>query len=311
MPTLIIGTGFIGGCLARNLRARGVHVTQSSRTPARSDVRVGNGADLDRLLAKRAFNQVVVTGQLTGMGMEWILERIDGPRWIVMSSQQLASSIEAPNTPLALAQERFAVDREACVLRPTMVYGSGLDHNVSRLIRLIDRCRLAFLPRTKLRLLQPVHVDDLSSLIWAHATRPVAGLYSVAGPEALSLYELAWMICEIRAVRHLDVQLPSICIRLARHVAPLLGLRRDQILRLDEDKTADFSAATKMFSWRPAPLGIRLEQACHEIDSAVDTECVSAHDAGVHSAYDWATLPPSSITSPYREIPYPAIGRFR
>ena len=123
-PALVVGTGFIGDYLAETLRASGIEVTQSSRAEGPATLAVADGSALDSVLSDGNFDQIVVVGQLTGIGMDWVLQRIDGPRWLVMSSHQLQSIIKGPDYGIALERETRALARGACVLRPTMALRS-------------------------------------------------------------------------------------------------------------------------------------------------------------------------------------------
>lgn len=264
MTSLVIGTGFIGDALATRLRQNGIAVTQSSRTPQRADVTVDHGAALDAILARSVPDQVVVVGQLTNPNIDWVIERVDGERWVLLSSQQVSSQFAAPGTEVALAREEFLLARGACVLRPTMVYGKGQDANVTRLIRFMLRWRLPVVPGSGEQLVQPLHVDDLAELISRHEGAPRGGLYPVGGDEALPVRELVATLADILGIHLAPLELPAPAIRLLTNVAPLFGLRRDQILRMLESKAADSTVTTAHFGWVPMPLGLRLEQAVGE-----------------------------------------------
>lgn len=272
MSTLIIGTGFVGSVLPDRLRSRGIEVTQSSRTPGLGDVTVSDGAALDALLVSRGFDQIVVLGRLTGPDIDWVLERIDGPRWLVMSSQQVTSSIPAPGTMVALAREELAIARGACVLRPTMIFGRGSDLNITRLIATMRRWRVPIVPGSGSQLVQPLHVDDLCDLIACHGLQTRGGLYAVGGAEALPLRELVATLAELLGLRLSVVEVPQGAIDLAARFAPLLRLRPDQFKRLGEPRVADNALVAETFSWSPEPLGLRLEQAVLAVKTATPCE---------------------------------------
>lgn len=261
MSTLLIGTGFVGSLLANGLRDRGIEVTQSSRTPGQGDVTVRDGAALDALLGSGKFDQVVVLGQLTGPDIDWVLERIDGPRWLILSSQQLMSSVPAPGAAVALAREEQALARGACVLRPTMVFGRGRDRNITRLIIMMKRWRVPFVPGSGSQMVQPLHVDDLCALVACHHQRIRNGLYAVGGAEALPLRELVGTLAELLGLRVPIVEVPQRAIELAASFAPVLRLRSDQLKRLAEPRLADNDPVSGVFGWAPHPLGLRLEEA--------------------------------------------------
>ena len=283
MKTLVIGTGFIGSALTAALRDAGREVTQSSRSQGRADATISHGAALDRHLHDHHYDQVVVVGQLTRPDIDWVIERIDGPKWVVLSSQQVTSAVASPGRDVALAREDVALGRGACVLRPTMVFGNGRDLNISRLIRFMSRWHVAIMPGSGDQLVQPIHVDDLTDLLAHHGCSPTGGLFPAGGPEALPLRELTWTLCAVLGVRTKPHGVSSRQLSLFQRIAPLLGVRQDQWQRLTEAKTADNASTMVAFQWRPQPLGTRLEQAVLEVTQ--HTICSSA------PAYGEMTLP--------------------
>jgi nucleoside-diphosphate-sugar epimerase len=63
---LVIGAkGYVGSALMSLLPGMGLDVTGTSRRPG-TDELIANGSDLDRLLAREHFDQIVLTAQLTG-----------------------------------------------------------------------------------------------------------------------------------------------------------------------------------------------------------------------------------------------------
>jgi len=264
MTTLVIGTGFVGTELALSLHGRGIEVTRTSRRDGVGDVTVADGVALDRVLGRRQFDQVVAVGQLTGPDIDRVLQRIDGPRWLVLSSHQVAAVAGAPQTRAANAREEVALARGACVLRPTMIYGKGLDKNLSRLIRLMGRWRMPLVPGDGSQLVQPLHVDDLIELIVHHQKVLAGGLYPVGGAEALPARELVGTLAQILGLRCPILALPQWALSLAATFGTLIGVRPDQVQRLREDKIVDLACTIATFNWRPNPLGLRLEQAVME-----------------------------------------------
>jgi nucleoside-diphosphate-sugar epimerase len=264
LSSLVIGTGFIGTAVTLGLRSRGLEATQSSRSAGR-DVTIADGAALDNILANAAFEQIIVVGQLTRPDIDWVLDRVDGPRWLILSSQQLASGVPAPGTEVAIARESFALSRGACVIRPTMVYGRGQDKNITRLIKLLTRLRFALVPGSGDQEVQPVHVDDVIDLIASHRKNPIKGLYPVGGSEVFPMRELVVALAEVLGIRAPVIELPARWINRVAELGPLLGLRPDQLKRLTEPKTADWRPTSAAFRWEPAPDGIRLEQAVLEV----------------------------------------------
>jgi nucleoside-diphosphate-sugar epimerase len=261
---LVIGAaGYVGRAVVSTLASAGHVVTGTSRSPNRSDAVVTDGVELDRLLDAADFAQVVVTAQLTSDNCDWILERIDGPRWLVISSAQVTAGVAAPGTAEALVREQRAVYAGATVLRPTMVFGRGGDVNISRIVRFLHRWRISVQIGDGRQLVQPIHVDDLAALIARHGQSPRSGLFAAGGREAVSMASLVDMLRSLVGVRTPPLRIPSSWLRQVARL-PLPGLRPDQVLRLEEDKTVDNAPTTDAFNWEPGALIDRLGQAVRE-----------------------------------------------
>lgn len=267
--SLVIGAnGYVGSALMDLLPGAGLGVTGTSRRPGAHEL-VANGSDLDRLLAREHFDQIVVTAQLTGTGVDWLIDRVDGPRWVVLSSAQLYSRFPAPGTEFALAREETALARGATVFRPTMIFGRGGDTNISRMVRAQRRWRIAIQVGDGAQQVQPLHVDDLAALVTQHGQQPAAGLFDVGGPDAIPTSELVEMVKDLLGLRLPSLQVPPAMLSVAsRFRVP--GLRPDQLQRLAEDKTVDITATCATFDWTPEPLAHRLEQAVWEVQATLE-----------------------------------------
>ncbi len=224
---------------------------------------VRSSMDLDALLARRTFEQIVHLPQLTSPNGD-ILDLVDGPRWLVFSSAQVTSAVPAPGTDRALAREEAALRRGAAVLRPTMIFGRGGDANVSRLIRVFRRYRVPFVVGDGGQLLQPVHVDDMADLVASHRRRPTTGLFNVGGGSRLTARELAAALRTTLGLRLPVVSVPGAWVSIAAGLR-LGGLREDQLRRLGEDKVVDIGLTCEAFSWRPHVLADRIAQAVAEV----------------------------------------------
>ncbi len=258
--SLVIGaTGYVGGALKKGLSEAKIGVTSTSRRPGMHEL-VTNGFDLDQLLGREHFDQIVLLPQLTSEGSDWLVDRVDGARWIVFSSAQLYSTISAPGTELALAREAAALARGATVLRPTMIFGGGGDANISRIVLAQRRLRVAIQIGNGIQLVQPLHVADLVALVIRHCQRPRSGLFDVGGDEQIPTRELLEMVKDIVGLRMPVLSVSPTLLRVASRLG-FPGLRADQILRLMEDKVVVITDICDTFGWRPEPLARRMEQA--------------------------------------------------
>lgn len=274
---LIIGAGgYVGKNLVAQLSdhgSRSVQVTAMVR-PSSSTlpgaVPVSDASAFDRLIDDGGFDQIVCLAQLTRPDVDWLVDRIDGSRWLLFSSAQLLSSTPAPQTEVALARQQAALARGAVILSPTMIFGRGGDANVSRFARLMRSSRVPFYPGDGRQLVQPVHVDDVIALVRCHLLEGApSGIYPVGGAEAVPVAELVGSLAEILGVRMPPLSIPSKLLRGGGVLGPLVGLRSDQVLRMIEDKTVDDTLTRATFGWEPRPLAHRLEQAVSELAEPV------------------------------------------
>jgi nucleoside-diphosphate-sugar epimerase len=105
-------------------------------------------------------------------------------RAIVFSTSSVHTKMDSPDPIERLQMEQIrhqeAMLRVACeragiplyVLRPTLIYGCGMDQNLSRLFRWIRRYRFMPVAGKASGLRQPVHADDLAAVACALAQLP-------------------------------------------------------------------------------------------------------------------------------------------
>ena len=270
--TLVIGAaGYVGRCYSASAEAAGLEVLRAGRAPASGvDVVTGTGDQLDRTISEFRPDQVVTTVQLRDMASTWILERIDGPRWLVLSSAQLASATPAPNTREGLLNEELALIRGAVVLRPTMIFGRGGDLNISRIVRQLKKYGVS-LQIGGDQLVQPLHVDDLCQLLVTHAGADGPVLpspnqpFEVGGDAQLSVAELLDDLTQLTGARGPRIRVGDSALGRLGSVAGLAGVRPDQLVRITEDKVVDNADVMREFEWVPVSTPHRLEQAVEEV----------------------------------------------
>lgn len=269
---LVIGaSGYVGRCYVNNAKSSGLAVRGTGRRPDDLiDSVTSRGDELDQVLEDWDPHQVVTTVQLRSMDAAWVLERIDGPRWVVLSSAQLASKVPAPNTREGLLNEELALMRGAVVVRPTMVFGHGGDLNISRMIRQLQKLGVSLQVGGE-QLIQPIHVDDLSNFLIRHALNEpvppslVGAPVELGGEAQMAMAELIDDLVQLTGARGPRVKVDERLLGRLGAVATLADVRRDQIARLTEDKVVDNSVASEALGWVPMATPHRLEQAVEEV----------------------------------------------
>jgi uncharacterized protein YbjT (DUF2867 family) len=180
-------------------------------------------------------------------------------RAVFLSSTGIFTRLPARTKPLRQAAEHAIANSKVnfTVLRPTMVYGGPEDDNIFRLLRFCRRSPVMPIFGSGQAQQQPVHVKDLS---WAVAEVLGAGaaqrnFYNLGGGQVLSyndLVRLSYRALNRRGVLvHLPARPVARAVKTAERLGVALPLREEQILRLEEDKAYDLSAAYNDFGYSP------------------------------------------------------------
>lgn len=172
---------------------------------------------------------------------------------------------------VAIEDRLIAEHDTLTILRPTMIYGSHLDRNMWKLIRVLDRTRVFPVFGSGRNLMQPVHAADLAKAYHAVLEERAVTYgkeYNLPGREPLGYGEVLRLVA--RALRRriwfvaIPMGLSRRCVRLSER---WLGARspviEEQVLRLNEDKAFDWSDAARDFGYDPMRFedGIALEVA--------------------------------------------------
>jgi nucleoside-diphosphate-sugar epimerase len=189
------------------------------------------------------------------------LETCGVQRAVFLSTTAIFTSL--PSTSQAVRLEAEAAVHNSSldwtVLRPTMIYGTARDRNISRLLRFLQRWPV--FPVTGNALWQPVFVEDLADAVVAALDSPnaIGKAYNVAGAAPLTFRELVCTAARAIGRRVLLVPVPTtaavLAARLSRVVSP------EQVRRLAEDKAFAYTDAARDFGFAPRAFeaGVRLE----------------------------------------------------
>ncbi|MCM3610389.1 NAD(P)H-binding protein [Planococcus sp. MERTA32b] len=153
------------------------------------------------------------------------------------------------------------------ILRPTMIYGTEKDRNMSRLVKFLDRAPVFPVFGTGEYLQQPIHVEDLAdAIVKAYKSNNTSyKAYNLSGKDELSYNEVINTISNLlnKKVKRIHLPVKPILIGLNGYekVSKKPILKAEQVLRLNEhknfkhlDAVIDFSFETRTFK-----KGIELE----------------------------------------------------
>lgn len=278
MSALVTGaSGAVGRFLLPRLVAEGRDVVAISRAAhAPSDPRVRwLVGDLDGALPPLPpLETVFSAGPLDAFARWFAHAPITGtPRVVAIGSMSIESksdSVDAAERALVArlhAAEEMLVEaacRRGCawtLLRPTLIYGAGVDRSLTPIARFAQRWHVFPRIAGARGLRQPVHAQDLAAACLAVSLEPctAAKTYALGGGERLAF---AVMLERVRASLpgwSMPVPIPIGAVRALAGVAGALGAdalashlpKRAAIARLSRDLVADHSAAVADFGWAP------------------------------------------------------------
>jgi uncharacterized protein YbjT (DUF2867 family) len=272
MTVLVIGASSqIGRFLLPRLIASGEPVVALSRQPrpASAGVTWLHGWLPDRPPSLPPLSAIISFGPLTGLA-DWLAHAdvVDAPRVIATSSmsaeskrdslvsgeRDISRQLRESEAQLAAACERHG--SAWTVLRPTLVYGAGLDKSLTPLARRAMRLRVFPLPCGR-GLRQPVHAEDIAQAALAALECPASAgrVLQIGGGERLSATEMFARVRRSLPVATMPLPLPAWLLRAGKLALPRL---RGALDRLDNDLVADNGELQRLLgvhprSFRPEP----------------------------------------------------------
>jgi uncharacterized protein YbjT (DUF2867 family) len=271
------GTGLLGQGFLRLLREAGRYevrcfVRRTSPVERLGGLELAYGDARDVGSIERALRGtdafVHVAGiQYTPRVLE-AMRRAGVERLVAVSSTSAHSRFESRSAP-RLTNEALLPGSGLrwTVVRPTMIYGSELDHNMHKLLRFLDRSPVFPLFGSGENLWQPVYYEDLARGLYAALTKPgtEGQTYDLPGLRPLTYLDLVRTAAGALGRKTRIVRLPVEPVRRVLQVAEGLRLRlpvsSEQVLRLREDKAYPYDKAREELGYAPRAFkeGIALE----------------------------------------------------
>lgn len=268
MTVLVFGgSSQIGHFLLPRLHQAGLGVLAPSRhpRPAQAGVRWLSASLPDAMPADLpALSAVISCGPL-GPLADWLARASfrGAPPRVVATSSMSAESKQDSAVPAERAIARQLRDGEqalaaACarhgapwtVLRPTLVYGAGLDKSLSPIARRAWRTRVFPLPAGH-GLRQPVHADDIAQAALAALTCPASAgrILPIGGGERLPAWEMFARVRQTLPHANLPLPIPAWLLHAGQRVAPARW--RGPLARLELDLIADNDALERLLGIHP------------------------------------------------------------
>lgn len=190
-------------------------------------------------------------------------------RAIFISTTAIFTQLNANSKKVRVAAE-LAIESSGLkytILRPTMIYGSDRDRNISRLIRWLKY--LPFFPvfGDGNYLQQPIYVDDVAQAVVSclDSEYAIRKSYNIAGAHALTYNQLIDTIAAQMNKRIWKIHVPSkpveSMLRFFEKIHVPFPIKAEQVLRLNENKDFSYAEAQKDFGFSPLSFeeGINIE----------------------------------------------------
>lgn len=165
----------------------------------------------------------------------------------------------------ALAQQCRALGISWTLLRPTMMYGCGLDNNVTTIARFIRRFGFFPLVGEANGCRQPVHAADVANTCVAAVANVTAceRAYDLSGAEQLSFRQLVERVFQALCAKPRLLPLPRkaamAALDLARCVPRYRSLSRSLVDRMAQDQCQSHAAAATELGF--SPRGFQLDSS--------------------------------------------------
>lgn len=260
MPTALVtgATSQIGHFLLPRLQEAGFTVTAISRQPPPGII--WQKSDLLKSPFLKQYDYLFHLAPLTLLPL---LNETAFKRIIAFSSTSCFSKV-ASSDPKERAIAAQLTEAESIlktvniawtIFRPTLIYGCGIDKNVSFIAKFIHR--FGFFPIAGEGLRQPVHADDLAAACVqaCQSEKTINKAYNLSGGQTLSYREMVESIFQQlgKTPRIIKIK-PSLFKLLIRGIAyfpPFAHLSTAMIERMTQDLCFDHSAATQDFAYSP------------------------------------------------------------
>jgi len=265
--------GVVGTPLCQQLSAQNAAYIQASRSPHAGKKTIE--WDMSAQPQKETFERLSACEVLIHCAPIWLLpDQLPGlkntniRRLIVFSSTSVLSkqtSQDASELQLvrSLAESEQAI-QDYCreqglaltILRPSMIYGFGLDQNIMHIARFIKRWGFMVLVGRAYGQRQPVHSNDLVSACLAiiDASQTYSKAYNLAGGEVLSYQQMVERIFVGLEKKPRFLRAPLWLFKLALKCASLItkfSYTSEMATRMNQDLVYDNGPAKLDFGYQP------------------------------------------------------------
>jgi nucleoside-diphosphate-sugar epimerase len=152
-------------------------------------------------------------------------------------------------------------------LRPTMIYGGEMDHNIHKIVEYLSRHGIFLIFGNGNSLIQPIYYRDVSNaIVTSFFSKNVWNKeYNISGGSVLKYKEMIEIIANTLNKKvifiHIPVSVGVFLLSLLNFLNVRIPLKDEQIKRMNEDRAFDYKDAQDCFGYNPISFeeGIGLE----------------------------------------------------
>ena len=227
------------------------------------DIELVIGDLKDPIFANRALDQITTVVNFTGLKCVQNLVNSDNVKyvdWVIsIHSTAIYSKYKA------LAQEYKKIEnylvesgKRYTIVRPTMIYGSNKDRNISKLISYLHKFRFFPVFGKGTNLLQPIYAKDIAGAVYAilqnresvsNKSYNIAGKYPMTYNELLK--KVARGLQRNVTLIHIPYNISYLMVKFLNVIINNVPISTEQIMRMNEDKAYDYTEAINDFGFSP------------------------------------------------------------
>ena len=271
---LIFGlSGQVGDALLPLLRDASFRVTSISRQKKLNEQNiVWQQSDFSNLQSVETnYDAIISLGPLDAFTNWFLSSNIKTKKIIALSSTSIITKKKSPDSierELAqrlhqseqlLLQQAEKVAASLIILRPTLIYGTGRDQSLSRLLHMAKRYKCVLLPKNATGLRQPVHAADVAGAVFKALQLPGFSqlILDLPGGETLSFEQMLSRSVQRHAPKTIFLRIPDrlfeLILRSAVFSGFAIGLGPGFFARLREDWVFDAAPAHVALGYQPRP----------------------------------------------------------
>ena len=202
-----------------------------------------------------------------------VCQKLGIKRVLFLSSTRFYSSIDPDFQKMIQSNEERIVKSglDYTILRPTMIYGTERDRNLTKVIRFIKKYPVLPVFGDGRNLVQPVYVKDLVCAIIQSIESPktVHKIYDIPGKNPVSNEEMLDTIARLLSKRLVKIHIPiDLTARILKGIAKMIPRARYYALwveRNKENKSYEFSKAAEDFQYSPRSFLDGIENQIHRL----------------------------------------------